>query len=605
MSIEETTSTGATPPPSYTNKESPLTDIATSPPPFSLPLDEDIEEQLEESVKNGGATSSNNNNSNDDSSELSDLGDEDSEAETDKMDFLEDEGNSSLDHTSSDLHALSKLTELAQLKEIDDDLDDEGKPENFNIGKGESDEEADREREDDDDDDEEVKKENGNGSANGRKRTIDESEVGQWKKQKPEDIDSESIDVDVKEEDPSSKEEEHETDKPAIENNEIHAAGEDEDQDIADAGAKKDGKKEEQDVESSEQTDLKVETSDKESDADEEGEGAKESSMAALVTADEDLEAADAEVEAEAAAEEEAELEAEAEAEVEDEDEDDVDDTEDTENAGKRNRKLEKEDGANSPGAESDEEDNDEVDMNEQRKLAIKELVSVETDFANLRDKLYHDKLQLLEHELKLCLEGSHPELSKIYYKVNGFYQDSLKYANSNLNYKLRCIDRQTIATRTAIHQDFLKSIMDYKNEMISNTTSLWYKINKERNQMDQLVPEYNFSAIPQVSAPVTANGTIGNDEDSEIAPVIPLPKKVIRQRTLVDLVQRRNDFNHEVGIQGGLLEFHGFPSAITSKLADLGSDDGPAVDDIEELILRKATEEEIQDDLRGMGILT
>lgn len=600
MSIEESNSTGVTPPPSYTNKESPLTDIATSPPPFSLPLDEDIEEQLEESVKNGGATSSNNNNSNDDSSELSDLGDEDSEAETDKMDFLEDEGNSSLDHTSLDLHALSKLTELAQLKEIDDDLDDEDKPEkvDFNLEKGDSDEEADGEREDDDEDDEEVKKENGNGSVNGRKRTLDESEVGHWKKQKPEEIDLESIDVDVKEEDPSSREED-EKDKPVIEKNEIHGAGEDGNQDIADAGANKG-----QESEGSEKTDMKVETS-KESDADEEGEGTKEDSLAALVTADEELEAADAEVEAEAEAEEEAELEAEAEAEVEDEDEDEVDDTEDTENASKRSSKLRKEDGANSPDAENDEEGDDEVDMNEQRKLAIKELVSVETDFANLRDKLYHDKLQLLEHELKLCLEGSHPELSKIYYKVNGFYQDSLKYANSNLNYKLRCIDRQTIATRTAIHQDFLKSIMDYKNEMISNTTSLWYKINKERNQMDQLVPEYNFSALPQVSAPVTANGATGNDEDSEIAPVIPLPKKVIRQRTLVDLVQRRNDFNHEVGIQGGLLEFHGFPSAITSKLADLGLDDGTAVDDIEELILRKATEEEIQDDLRGMGILT
>lgn len=114
---------------------------------------------------------------------------------------------------------------------------------------------------------------------------------------------------------------------------------------------------------------------------------------------------------------------------------------------------------------------------------------------------------------------------------------------------------------------------------------------------MDQIVAEYNFSAVPLLALPV---GPLAVDEDSEIAPVVPLPKKVIKQRTLVDLVQRRNDYNQEVGIQSGLLEFHGFPSAISLKMVELNLED-----DIEELILRKATEDEIQDDLRGMGILT
>lgn len=243
-------------------------------------------------------------------------------------------------------------------------------------------------------------------------------------------------------------------------------------------------------------------------------------------------------------------------------------------------------------------EERDDVDLNKQRNLAIQELIAIEAKFAEVRDKLFKDKLSLLEKELQLCLDGSHPELSKIYGKINEFYQDGLRLANANLMYKLKCVDKETIATRTSIHQNFLRNLMDTKNGMITDTTSLWYKINKERNQLDQLVPDFTFAAIPSIP-----NGSIlieesivnGNiDGSAELS----VSKKSQKQNTLIELVKQRNNINEQLGILNGLVEFHGFPSAISSSLSEEILDDQS-----NELLLKKATDEEINSDLRAMGI--
>lgn len=243
-------------------------------------------------------------------------------------------------------------------------------------------------------------------------------------------------------------------------------------------------------------------------------------------------------------------------------------------------------------------EERDDVDLNKQRNLAIQELIAIEAKFAEVRDKLFKDKLSLLEKELQLCLDGSHPELSKIYGKINEFYQDGVRLANANLMYKLKCVDKETIATRTSIHQNFLRNLMDTKNGMITDTTSLWYKINKERNQLDQLVPDFAFAAIPSIpNGSILIEESIVNGNIDGLAE-LSVSKKLQKQNTLIELVKQRNNINEQLGILNGLVEFHGFPSAISSSLSEEILDDQS-----NELLLKKATDEEINSDLRAMGI--
>lgn len=533
------------------NKESPLTDIATSPPPFDLTLDnKELENDqtsnfISNKANSGQESQENNSKTNRDSyesSELSDLGEDESEAETDKMDFLDDDPNSSGEKVL-DLNAISKLTELAHLKEVDSDNEDDENvvKEEQSAPHEEDGEKLVKETEETLETNTKIEESSSDGEM-----SINPKENAEANKEIMEDLEriSQSVE-DGTNRRPSkrsiSEPEQTNNKKPKIESEEEPNTGKT-GEDVPDNVPNDED--ENSDVEESQKDDLNNGNSN--SGEDEENDDANNGTKTDDQEADE-----------------------------EDEDADEMGDF------------------------ESSEKD---VDINEKRKLAIEELIIIESSFAELRDKLYQDKLNLLEHELQLCLEGSHPELSRIYYKINQFHQDSLKQANSNLNYKLKCIDVSTIASRTSIHQNFLKKLMDCKNDMITDTTSLWYKINKERNQLDQLVPDYNFTAIPLIpnytaTVPIeegangVANGILNGHE------IAPLSKKTIKQNTVFELVEQRNNLNCQLGILNGLLQFHGLPSALYSNVDD--NFVGPS----QELLLRKATDDEINEDLRAMGI--
>ena len=455
------------------------------------------------------------------SSELSDLDENQSEAETDKMDFLDEigtmqdeDGSNGQSNGLSDLQNLSQLTELARLKDVDSDFgDDEDEDElnNLNLHS------------------------NGNKSAiNGEshKRTL---EIDDEHEQTTKKLKAATPVSDLK--DKAQEEEQKDTPKVEIVENDKKKNKLDNDQ---------------------QKIELIVLKDDQEISAEDNG--------------------------------------AEAEPEDEGEDNDNGNNT-DAPNA---------EEVANSEAVQKNKEDavvieneeRDDVDLNKQRNLAIQELIAIEAKFAEVRDKLFKDKLSLLEKELQLCLDGSHPELSKIYGKINEFYQDGVRLANANLMYKLKCVDKETIATRTSIHQNFLRNLMDTKNGMITDTTSLWYKINKERNQLDQLVPDFTFAAIPSIpNGSILIEESIVNGNIDGLAE-LSVSKKLQKQNTLIELVKQRNNINEQLGILNGLVEFHGFPSAISSSLSEEILDDQS-----NELLLKKATDEEINSDLRAMGI--
>lgn len=548
-------------------KDSPLTDIGTLPPTFDLPpLDE----------KRSGSKDSY------ESSELSDLSDDELEAETDKMDFLDDDANSGAGDKVSDLHALSDLTELARLQEVDsDDSDDEYVG---NIQNAVS----------------PPPFENGAMKLNTGLKREHEEELNDSKKPKTAIPDvPDDKDVEVKEENGQVEDDvstgEGATGEGAIEHEDMHE--EDENESLVDNVAESptvDDSEKNTDPTAEPAENAEIQVLEKAQEVAQTRLSVEATSLAEDIEKDHERDSKKDESESEHSEMDSLDTDAEDNVEV---DEADVEDVVKQEELDEQNEQEE----AEAAEAASDDlanrvEDDEEldVDLDEHRKLAVDELISIEKDFAFLRDKLFHDKLGLLEHELKLCLDGSHPELLHIYYKVHEFYQDNIKLANSTLNYSLKCINNETIATRTAIHQDFLRSMMDMKNEMVTNTTSLWYKVNRERNSIDQVVPECNFAAIPTLAEDKATFGIAGGDIYPEGSGI---NKKVLKQNMLIELVQQRNSFNEQLGILNGLAEFHGIPSTVTTELMESG--DFPAG----ELLLRKATSEEINDDLQAMGI--
>ncbi|KAH3687778.1 hypothetical protein WICPIJ_001241 [Wickerhamomyces pijperi] len=213
-------------------------------------------------------------------------------------------------------------------------------------------------------------------------------------------------------------------------------------------------------------------------------------------------------------------------------------------------------------GDEEDEDDEDKtpiIDSKQQRQdellkqvekeEAIKMLTEIEVDFAKLRDRLYDDKMARFKTELEMCLNGSHPDLQAVYSRIDTYREDKIKLAKLNHKYKLEGIERKTLATRTAIHQQFLRSKNDFKMKYLKDKTEEWYKINKERRLLDDVVPDYGYR----------------------------------RPEFTDDAVNQRLQVNKEIQTLNGLSVYYGFPTAQDFQSLD---------------------KDELDDDLRAMNIL-
>lgn len=133
------------------------------------------------------------------------------------------------------------------------------------------------------------------------------------------------------------------------------------------------------------------------------------------------------------------------------------------------------------------------IEIEQQRLNALKEITGIEYKFAELRQRLYENKLLKLQTELQMCLEGSHPELQTYYQKIASIRDYKLRRAYQRQKYELQCIDKGTRATRTFIHQGFYCQAADLRSQLLTETTQKWYDINKERRDMDVYVPEISY----------------------------------------------------------------------------------------------------------------
>ncbi|KAH3678416.1 hypothetical protein WICMUC_001433 [Wickerhamomyces mucosus] len=184
-----------------------------------------------------------------------------------------------------------------------------------------------------------------------------------------------------------------------------------------------------------------------------------------------------------------------------------------------------------------------------QKADAVKVLTEIEVEFAQLRDRLYEDKMARFQSELEMCSNGTHPELKAVYTKIDDHRNEKIRLASLNKKYKLQTIERRTRASRTAVHQQFIKSVSDFRTKYVKRITEDWYKINKERRTMDIVVPEYSYK----------------------------------RPEYTEDAVEQRAQLNQEISILTGLNQYYGFPKA-------------PRLSSVEE--------SELDEDLKAMNIL-
>ncbi|SCU90883.1 LADA_0F06920g1_1 [Lachancea dasiensis] len=207
------------------------------------------------------------------------------------------------------------------------------------------------------------------------------------------------------------------------------------------------------------------------------------------------------------------------------------------------------------------------------RLAALKEITEIERQFAELRQKLHDSKMAKLQTETQMCLEGSHPALQDYYQKIDSVRDFKLRRAYQRQKYELECIDKETKATRCFIHQNFQRKVSNLKHDMLVNTTQRWYDINKERREMDIVVPDVNYhvpvkidgktlSCITGYAAPAQLRregDPLSEDLQCEGIQIRFKNNPVDKLEVIVD----RMRFNNELSDLEGLKRFFdGFPGA-------------------------------------------
>ncbi|SCU84886.1 LANO_0C02674g1_1 [Lachancea nothofagi CBS 11611] len=207
------------------------------------------------------------------------------------------------------------------------------------------------------------------------------------------------------------------------------------------------------------------------------------------------------------------------------------------------------------------------------RLSALKEITEIEHQFAELRQRLYENKLVKLQTETQMCLEGSHPALQNYYQKIDSVRDFKLRRAYQRQRYELECIDKETKATRCCIHQEFQRKVTNLRHDLLVNTTQKWYDINKERREMDVVVPDVNYhvpvkidgktlSCITGYAAPAQLRregDPLSEDLQCEGIQVRFKNNPVDKLEVIVD----RMRFNNELSDLEGLKRFfNGFPGA-------------------------------------------
>ncbi|AMD18838.1 HBL064Cp [Eremothecium sinecaudum] len=213
------------------------------------------------------------------------------------------------------------------------------------------------------------------------------------------------------------------------------------------------------------------------------------------------------------------------------------------------------------------------ADIEKLRQDAMKDIIEIEYDFAELRQRLYENELAKLQTELQMCLDGSHPSLQSYYQMIDSVRDSKLKKAYQRQKYELDCIDIETRATRTFIHQNFYRQVSDIKHRLLNETTQKWYDINKERREMDVLVSEVSYH-VPVKVANKTLSCITGYAAPSQLRrPGDPIPEDMACEGInfkyknnpvdKLEVIVDRMRFNNKLSDLEGLKQyFGGFPGA-------------------------------------------
>ncbi|KAF2654196.1 hypothetical protein K491DRAFT_717369 [Lophiostoma macrostomum CBS 122681] len=204
---------------------------------------------------------------------------------------------------------------------------------------------------------------------------------------------------------------------------------------------------------------------------------------------------------------------------------------------------------------EGDHEEEDNGALEEEvskKKNAIDELAKIERKFKVFREKLCDEQIAQYEQELEMLKQPNctHPEYIAMIQAVDERRAGKIAYEKTLLEYKQQTLERTIIAERHQIHSQYLQTVRDVREDILSDCNQRIYELQRGRRQLGAEEIEYSLR----------------------------LPEK------RSDQIRHQAAYNLEVSVLAGVAKYVGFPAAPEIKAA---------------------RPSEIDDDLRAMKITT
>jgi hypothetical protein len=213
------------------------------------------------------------------------------------------------------------------------------------------------------------------------------------------------------------------------------------------------------------------------------------------------------------------------------------------------------EDGEGGDDSEEEEVDDAEIaakseEEQAKRMSAMEQLGVLEKHFANLRDRLYDEKIAAINHELAQLAESTptHPELIKQVAVVKAYRDEKIEIAQKTLVYKIGALKTKSVAERAQAHSAYFQETRDIRERHLEIVNERFVRIQRERFKSDTTTPTY---AVPFSTK---------------------RSKQVIQQTA----------YNKEVSLLSGVAKYVGFPAAPD---------------------LMQTSQKDLEDDLQKMGV--
>ncbi|TQS38707.1 hypothetical protein Golomagni_00778 [Golovinomyces magnicellulatus] len=195
---------------------------------------------------------------------------------------------------------------------------------------------------------------------------------------------------------------------------------------------------------------------------------------------------------------------------------------------------TEKSRGTVAPSNDEEEEGTGVITRNEEatekKKIALDRLSDIERQFSTFRERLYEERLKILDQEYAMLREAqpSHPEYLAMIQCIDARRDEKIRKAIRLCEYELQSLKKVAVAQRSQILVQYQQEVREVREKKLEQLGEQWYKIQHDRRSYAGICPEYTLK----------------------------FPTKRTQQ------ISNQIAYNNEVSVLSGVAKYVGFPAA-------------------------------------------